>query len=80
MIEGVYFTVLYSPVTGIYPLHIIIAIASAEGLVIFVSYISNSFYDKILPNPAEIFYLSLPYLNMDWYKSKVAKTSIRLNI
>ena len=36
ILEGVYFTVSYEPVSGILSLRIIIAIASAENLIIFV--------------------------------------------
>ena len=60
IIEGVEFTVSYAPVVGIRSHWIIIAIASAEGLIIFVLWISNTFQNTILPNPAEIVYLSLP--------------------
>ena len=51
MIEGVNFTVSYSPVSGIYPLCIIIAIASAEGLNIFVLDISNAFQNTVIKKP-----------------------------
>ena len=60
MIEGVELTVLYAPVAVICPLHTITSISSAEGLNIFVLDISNDFQNTILPNPEEIFYLSLP--------------------
>ena len=49
-------------------LHIIMAIASAEGLIIFVLDISNAFQNNILPNPEEIVYPSLPYIYLDLYK------------
>ena len=52
MLEGVDFTVSYAPVTGIRPLFIIISIASAEGLIMFVLDISNAFQNNILSNPA----------------------------
>ena len=58
---------------GIRSLHTIKAIASAEGLIIFVLDISNSFQNTILPNPAERVYLSLLYLYLDWYKRKWPK-------
>ena len=73
ILEGVEFTVSYAPVAGILSLHIITAIAFAEGLVIFVLDISNNFHNTILPNPAETFYLSLPYIYMDLYKIKRPK-------
>ena len=62
MIEGVEFTVSYEPVAGIRSLCIITAIASAEGLILFVLDISNAFQNTSLPNPAEIVYFSSPYL------------------
>ena len=51
----------------------IIEIAYAEGLLIFVLYISNAFQTTILPNPTERIYLSFPYLYLDWYKIKWPK-------
>ena len=42
MLEGVDFTVSYSPVAGIRSLCIITEIASAEGLVLFVLDVSNA--------------------------------------
>ena len=75
ILEGDEFTVSYAPVSGICPLRIIIAIAYAEGLVIFVLDIYNAFYNTMLADPAEKVYLRLPYLYMDWLK----KTSISLN-
>ena len=73
MIEGVDFTVSYAPVVDLHSLRIIILIDSTEVLFIFVLGISNAFQNTILPNPAEIFYLSLPYLYLDWYKIKWSK-------
>ena len=73
MIEGVDFTVSYSPVSVIRSLNIIIAIASAEVLIIFVLDISNALKNNILPNPAEIVYLRLPYIYLDFYKRKWPK-------
>ena len=70
MIEGFDFTVSYVHVAGIRSLCIIISIASAEVLVIFVLYISNAYQNIILTNPAERVYISLPYLYLDWYKRK----------
>ena len=52
VLEGVDFTLSYSPVDGISSLHILIAIASEEGLVIFVLEISDAFHNTILTNPA----------------------------
>ena len=43
VLEGVDFSVSYAPVAGIFSLHIIISIASAEGLILFVLDISNAF-------------------------------------
>ena len=65
-----YFTLSYVSVAGISSLCIITAIDSAEGLIIFVLDVYNDFQNTILPNPAEIVYLSLPYLYLDWYKIK----------
>ena len=62
MLEGVDFTVSYAPVDGIHYLLVIVVIASAEGLIIFVLDILNSFQSNILPNLAERVYLSLPHL------------------
>ena len=73
MIEGVDFTVSYEPVSGIRYLQIIIAIASAECLVIFVLDISNDFQNKILTNTKERVYLSLPHLYLEWSKRKFTK-------
>ena len=50
MLEGFDFTVSYTPVAGILPLYITIAIASVEGLIIFVLDISNAFKNTILTN------------------------------
>ena len=64
MLEGVDFTVSYAKVDVIRPLSTIIAILYEEVLIIFVLYISNAFHNKILPNPEEMFYLSLTRLCM----------------
>ena len=66
MIEGVDFTVSYSPVAGIRSLRIIIGIASSEGLIIFVLDIFNAFQNTILTNLKERVYLCSPYLYMYW--------------
>ena len=63
MLEGVDFTV-----TGNNSLCIIIAIASAEGLIIFVLDISNAFQNTILPNTVEQVYLSLSHRYLEWLK------------
>ena len=76
MIEGVDFTVSYASVDGIHLLHIIIATGSIEGLIIFVLDISNAFHNTILPNPEELVYLNLTYLNMYWYKRKLPKQQL----
>ena len=70
MIEGFESNVSYASVSGILSLCIIIAITSAEGLIIFFLDISNAFQNNILPNPAEIVYIILPYIYLDWYKRK----------
>ena len=70
MLEGFDFTVSYAPVTGILSLHIITAIESIEGLVLFVLYTSNAFHNTILPHPSETFYLILPHLYLECYKVK----------
>ena len=57
MLEGVDFNVSYAPVADIISLHIIIAIASTEGLIIFVLDIANSLENTIQTNPEEIFIL-----------------------
>ena len=62
ILEGVYFNVSYVPVDGIRYLRIIVSISSAEDLIVFVLDISNAFQNNILPNPARIIYLSLPYI------------------
>ena len=71
--EEVDFTVSYAPAAGICSLRIIIAIASAKGLILFVLDISNDFQNTILPNPAERVYLGLPYIYLDRYKIKWPK-------
>ena len=50
-LEGVDFTVSYTPVAGIHSLCIIIEIDSAEVLILFLLDISNTFQNTILPNP-----------------------------
>ena len=73
MIEGVELTVSYAPVADIRSICIIIEIASSKGLIIFVLDIPNAIQNNILPNPAEIVYLGLPYLYLNWYKRKCPK-------
>ena len=73
MLEGVDFAVSYAPVAVILSLLIIIAIASVEGLILFLFDISNEFNNTILTNPAERFYLILPYRYLDWYQRKQPK-------
>ena len=73
MIEGVDFTVSYSPVAGIPSLYIFIAIEYVEVLNIFVLDISNDFQNNSLTNTAERVYLSLPFIYLDWYKIKWPK-------
>ena len=62
IIEGVNFSVSYSPVAGICSLCIIIETESAEGQNIFVLEISNAFHNTILHNPEEIAYLILLHI------------------
>ena len=73
MLEGVEFTESCTPVSGIRFLCIIIAISSAEGLIILVLDIFNDFHNTILTNPEERFYLSLTHRYLDWYKIKCPK-------
>ena len=61
MLEGFYFTVLHTPVSVIFSFCIIIAIASAEGLIFFLD-ISNTFQNTILQNAEERHYIILPNL------------------
>ena len=65
MLEVIGFTVSYALVSGIISLCIIVTIASAEGLILFVLEISNSFQNTTLPDPSEIFYLSLPRIDLE---------------
>ena len=65
MLEVVYLIVSYAPVDGICHLCIIIAIAFAEGLIIFFLGISNTFQNIILPNHAERIYISLQYIYLN---------------
>ena len=62
MLEGVDFTVSYSPVAGISSFRIIVTIAYEEILILFILDISNAFQNIIITNPAERVYLILPYL------------------
>ena len=52
MLEEFDFKLSYAPVACILSLHIIIANASPEGLILFVLDISNDFQNTILSNPA----------------------------
>ena len=52
ILEGVDFTVSYTHVSNIRSLHIIIAIASEEGLVLYLLDIPNAFQNIIFPHPA----------------------------
>ena len=78
MLEVVYLTVSYSPVAGIRSLHIIIAIASVESLILFILDIPNSFHNTILPDPSEIVYLILLYLYLEWYTIKCPEYPLSL--
>ena len=73
ILEGVDFNVSYAPVAGIFSLCITTAIASEEGLIIFVLDISNTFQNNIPPNPAKIVYQSLPHIYLEWSKIKLPK-------
>ena len=64
----------YTPVLGITPLHIIVSIASVEGLTIFILDISNTFQNNILPNTKEKVYPSLPHLYLKWLNQFKEKT------
>ena len=79
VLEGVDFTVSYAPVAATRSFHIIIAIASVEGLVIFLLDISNAYQNTILTKTSEIVYLSLPYIYLDWYKRKWPKHPLDSN-
>ena len=48
MIEGYYLNVSYTPVSGIISICVIIYISYAEGLIIFILYISNALHNTIL--------------------------------
>ena len=65
MIEGVDFTVSYTPVVIIKPVFIIIKFASEERFINFILDISSAFKNTILPNTKEIVYLSLPSLYLE---------------
>ena len=73
MLEVFDFTVVYATADGILHPCIIMAIASTEGLIIFVLDISNAFHNTFLPDPAERIYLSFPYLYLDWCKIRFPK-------
>ena len=68
ILDGFESTASYSPVAGIISLRIVIAIVSAEGLIIFILGISKSFQNTILLNPEEIFILV--YHISTWNDSK----------
>ena len=70
IIEGVYFTLSYTPVAAIISICIIISIEYAEVLIIFILDISNTFQNTILPNPEEKMYLSLPHLYLEFPKRR----------
>ena len=73
MLEGVDFTISYASVSSINSLFIVISIASAEFLILFVLDISNAFKNTVLPYPVERVYLSLAHLYLEWYKIKSPK-------
>ena len=68
MLEGFDFTVSSVPMDEILSLHIVIVIASTEGLIIFTLYISNAFRNTIIPNTIETVHLSLPHIYLQWFK------------
>ena len=76
MLEVFHSTLSYAPVVGIHSLRIIVAITYEEGIIIFVLDISNAFQNFILPHPAEIVYLRLPYLYLDCYKREYPKHTL----
>ena len=49
---------------------VIVAIASAEGMIIFILDISNTFQNNIITNLEEIVYLSLPHIYLECFKRK----------
>ena len=73
MLEGVYFALSHAPVDYICSLSIIVLIASIEWLIFLVLDISNAFHNTILPNAAEIFYLTLPHIYLEYFKIKSPK-------
>ena len=73
MLGLVDFIVSYAQISCMRSLCIIIAIAYAEGLIIFVLDIFNSLQNSILTNPEERAYLSLPHLYLKWFKIKWPK-------
>ena len=73
MLELVEFVVSYIPVASIKSIRIIITIASAQGMIIFVLNISNSFQNNILSKSEEDVYITLPYLYLEWFKQKRSK-------
>ena len=73
MLEGFDSTVSYVPVSGMLYIHIIIAIASAEGLIILVLDIYNASQNTFIPSPKERVYLILSHLYLEWFKIKWTK-------
>ena len=78
MLEGVDFTVSYTPVAVTISIHNLIVIASAESLTIFVLDISKSFKSNILPSPKERVYLSLPHIYLKLFQRKCKKQHLSL--
>ena len=73
IIEWVYFTVSYAPVVSINYPRIVITIASAKVMIIFILGISNVLKITILYNLKEITCLSLTYLYLYLFKIKCPK-------
>ena len=53
MFEGIDFTILYTPVTGVKYLRNNISIASAEFMITFLLDIHNTYQNSFLTNPKE---------------------------
>ena len=73
MLEIVDFTISYASVAIIKSLRIIILIASAELLIMFILDIYNAFQNNILPYSKERDYHSLPRFYLEWLKIKRPK-------
>ena len=79
MLEGVEFTVSHAPMEIIKYIRIIITIAFAESMIVFILDISNAFQNTILPNPEDRVYISLQHLYMEWFRRKLPKHTLSSN-